>query len=75
MKELSAIKIEQVNGAGFFGDVGTLIGSAVGTGIDTLSAIAGVNPDAKTVVGTIGKGIGLAVDALISSGLQIISKL
>lgn len=74
MKELSAIEIEQVNGAGF-GDVGTLIGSAVGTGIDTISAIAGVNPDAKTVVGTIGKGIGLAVDALISSGLQIISKL
>ena len=34
-----------------------------------------LNPDAKTVVGTIGKGIGLAVDALISSGLQIISKL
>ncbi len=34
MKELSAVEIEQVNGAGF-GDVGTLIGSAVGTGIDT----------------------------------------
>lgn len=36
MKVLSPSEIEQVSGAAFFGDVGTLICSAIGTGIDTI---------------------------------------
>lgn len=75
MKELSVIEIAEVSGAGLFGNIGSLVGSALGTGIDTISAIAGINPDAKTAVGTLGEGLGLIADSLLSSGVQLISKI
>lgn len=62
MKELNALEVEQVSGAGIFAGLGGGMGGAIGGIVDAGTALGGLRTDAKTPAATLGKGIGSILD-------------
>lgn len=58
IKELNALEVEQVSGAGAIADLGGGIGAAIGGIVDQGTALGGLHTDATTPARTLGKGIG-----------------
>lgn len=77
IKELNALEIQQVSGAGMFSDLAGAIGGAIGKIVDGGTAIGGLHTNATDPATNLGKGIGSIfdlnfVDAISQIGTGII---
>lgn len=78
MRELNEKEIADVAGAGYFSDLGKVIGSAIGNIVDQGTSVGGLKTNATSAGETLGFGIGSLLDrdftnAISSIGSGIVS--